>query len=111
MNEAVGGYIRKKDGAPLCVHCADDHVRGCITLSLASLNPKLSCVKCERTLIDARNEPPPSRPPEDKAQLELEEDEEFKVDMPDVFGADVEEAPKKKRRQSRRKKKAADADS
>lgn len=111
MSEAVGGWLNVKTGNALCVHCYDDHAQGKhISLRKESLNPKLVCSECERSLLDALDSapPPPKQEADSQGDLELE--------MPDVFGA--EEAEKKspkpqrvrKKRQTR-KKKAADGDS
>lgn len=105
MNEAVGGYIHKKYGTALCVHCVNDHVQSrYISLSESSLNDGLICTDCERTLSSALREGPPVKP-----VVEEEDQEELDLEMggPDVFGA--EEAPKRKRR--RKKKEKSDGNS
>lgn len=80
MNETVGGYIHKKYGTALCVHCITDHVRSrYIELSPSSLNDDLICTDCERTLMMALHSAPPSKPIVEDDQDELD------LDMPDIF--------------------------
>lgn len=90
MNETVGGYIHKKDGTALCVHCKTDHVRSYIPVHPESLNDGLVCSECERKLITAYYSAPPPEPEPEDDQDELELD----MPEPDVFGAE-EAKPKR----------------
>lgn len=109
MNQAVGGYISKKDGTALCVHCINDQVqKHYLAIGESSLSDSLKCSKCERKLIDALHaDPPPLPPKEPEKQLPLSEDTGpgvhidkdgfMSLGMPDVFTPDDPVEAKKHR--------------